>query len=218
MNRALLALGSVCWLAACASSGEQPQEFADISKVAQVDSSFGPDFKVKEIPKTGIDPKLLASHRLPPGLRFDPADCAKFVIGQDMPPKLQGNMAAVAAEGKGNRFIVIAMQTSAPVPLDDPSRNCKRVGFTGGGMRGAVEVVEAPQIAGTRTLGVHRVVQTVVDGKPRSGETYTYTSHFGDYQVIVTANPLLVPDQPVAPVDTKRARDLLVKAVADIRG
>jgi Domain of unknown function (DUF5642) len=35
--------------------------------------------------------------------------------------------------------------------------------------------------------------------------------------VIVIANPLVVPDQPVAKVDTQRARDLLVKAVAAIR-
>ena len=29
-------------------------------------------------------------------------------------------------------------------------------------MRGLIEVVDAPQIEGTRTLGVHRVLQTVV--------------------------------------------------------
>ena len=85
-------------------------------------------------------------------------------------------------------------------------------------MRGLIEVVDVPQIDGTRTLGVHRVLQTVVQGKPRSGELYNYSAHFGDYQVIVTANPLLVPGQPATPVDTKRARDLLVKSVAAIRG
>ncbi len=51
-----------------------------------------------------------------------------------------------------------------------------------------------------------------------TGELYDYTAQFGDYQVIVIANPLVVPNQPVAKVDTQRARDLLVKAVASIRG
>ena len=190
----------------------------DITKVSAINSSFGPDYKVKDIPKTGIDPEVLATHKLPEGLKFEPADCAKFVIGQEMPPGLQGNMAAVAAEGNGNRYIVIAMQTSQPVPFNDPGRNCKQVGFAGRGVRGVVEVVAAPHIDGARTLGVHRVVQTAIRGKPRTGDVYSYSAHFGDYQVIVSANPLVAPDNPVTPVDTNRARDLLVKAVADIRG
>jgi hypothetical protein len=57
-----------------------------------------------------------------------------------------------------------------------------------------------------------------VQGKPRSGELYSYTAHFGDYQVIVTANPVVVAGQPPPAVDTKRARDLLVKSVAATKG
>jgi hypothetical protein len=186
--------------------------------VAAVGSSFGPGYTVKDVPKTGIDPNLLSSHnKLPEGLKFEPADCAKFVVGQDLPAGLQGNMAAVSAEGDGNRFIVIAMQTSQPMPFNDPGRSCRQVGFAGRGVRGVVEVVDAPKIEGARTLGVHRVVQTAVRGQAVTGEVYTYSAHFGDYQVVVTANPVLVPDKSVAPVDTNRARDLLVKAVADVR-
>ena len=36
--------------------------------------------------------------------------------------------------------------------------------------------------------------------------------------VIVTANPLVLPDKPVAPVDTQRARDLLRATVAAVKG
>jgi len=36
--------------------------------------------------------------------------------------------------------------------------------------------------------------------------------------VIVTANPLVLPDTPVAPVNTQRARDLLTAAVAAVKG
>jgi hypothetical protein len=64
---------------------------------------------------------------------------------------------------------------------------------------------------------VHRVIQTVVDGKPRTGEVYNYSAHFDDYQVIVSANPLVLPGQPVVAVNTQRARDLLIAGVNAIR-
>jgi Domain of unknown function (DUF5642) len=218
MMRIAVAIGSACLLAACSSHGSSDNApSADITKISKVDSSFGPGYKVKDVPKTGIDPKILSTHKLPPGLTFDPPDCSSFVVGADMPPGLQGNMAAVAAEGAGNRFIAMAVQTSEPVPFNDPGRNCKKVAFQGARLRGLIEVVDAPHIEGTRTLGVHRVLQTVVNGKPRSGELYNYSAHFGDYQVIITANPLLEPGKPATPVDTNRARDLLVKSVAAVR-
>ncbi len=216
MMRIAVALGSVCLLAACSHPSEAPPS-ADITKIAQVKSDFGPGYKVKETAKTGIDPKVLSTHKLPPGLTFHPPECASFVVGEDMPAGLQGNMAAVAAEGEGGRFITMAVQTSQPVPFKEPGRNCKKVAFEGGRVRGLIEVVDVPQIEGAQTLGVHRVLQTVVQGKPRSGELYNYSAHFGDYQVIVTANPIVVQGQPAKPVDTKQARDLLVKSVAAIR-
>jgi hypothetical protein len=216
--RIAVAIGSACLLAACSSHGSsETAPTADITKISQVKSDFGPEFKVKDVPKTAIDPKVLSTHKLPPGLKFDPPDCSSFVVGEDMPPGLQGNRAAVAAEGDGNRFIAMAVQTSEAVPVHDPGRHCQKVGFEGGRVRGLIEVVQAPQIQGTRTLGVHRVLQTTVNGKPRSGELYNYTAHFGDYQVIITANPVPQPGKSATPIDTNRARDLLVKSVAAIR-
>jgi hypothetical protein len=217
MMRIAVALGSVGLLTACSHGSSEAPPSADITKIAKVKSDFGPGYKVKETAKTGIDPKVLTTHKLPPGLTFDPPDCASFVIGEDMPPGLQGNMAAVAAEGDGGRFIAMALQTSAPVPFQEPPRNCKKVAFQGGRVRGLIEVVDTPQIEGTHTLGVHRILQTMVQGQPRSGELYNYSAHFGDYQVIVTANPMLVQGQPPKPVDTKQARNLLVKSVAAIK-
>jgi hypothetical protein len=58
----------------------------------------------------------------------------------------------------------------------------------------------------------------VVNGKPASGELYNYVASFGSILVIVTANPLVLPNQPVAPVNTQRARDLLAAAVVAVRG
>lgn len=126
-------------------------------------------------------------------------------------------MAATSAEGAGNRFIVLAVETSEPVPLNDPGDACKQVKFLGPGIRGQVDVVEAPQIEGARTIGTHRIVQTAVGGQARTGELYNYVASFDTFMVIVTANPLVEPGKPVTPVDQKRAHDLLNSAVADVR-
>jgi len=220
MFKVALAVASVCLLAGCAggSLGGHTSANADIAKVTDVKSSFGPDFKVLDISERAIDPSMLGARKLPGGLKFDPADCAKVAAGPDMPADLQGNMAAISAEGNGNRFVVIAVETSKQLPFTDPGKDCNKVAFAGGQVRGGIEVVDAPRIDGARTLGVHRVVQAAVAGGPRIGELYDYSAQFGDYQVIVIANPLVVPDRPVAKVDTQRARDLLVKAVSAVRG
>jgi hypothetical protein len=217
MLKVALAVGSVCWLAGCASGANTSSTKADIAKVADVKSSFGPEFKVLDITERAIDPKLLSARKLPEGLSFDPANCAKVAVGPDMPPDLQGNMAAVSAEGNGNRFVVIAVETSKALPFNDPGKDCTKVAFSGAEVRGAIEVVDAPHIDGARTLGVHRVLQAVVSGAPRTGELYDYSAQFGDCEVIVIANPLVIPGQPVAAVDIQHARDLLVKAVTAVR-
>lgn len=218
--RALLSIASAGLLAACATGQSAEQDFshADISHVANIKSSFGPQFKVTSVGPTGIDPRLLGPQTLPPGMTFDPADCGKAASQAVLPPGVKGNMAATTAEGDGNRFITIAVETSQAVPVSDPAQNCQKVAFTGPGLRGLVEVVEAPQIGGVHTLGTHRVLQTTVDGKPRTGELYNYIASFGTFLVIVTANPLVVPDKPVAPVNTQQARDVLTAAVAAVKG
>ena len=126
-------------------------------------------------------------------------------------------MAALTAEGEGNRFIVIAVETSETVPVHGPPENCQKVGFAGPGMRGLIEVVDAPKIDGVATQGAHRVIQTTIGGKTRTGELYNYVARFGSLMVIVTANPLVVPNKPVTPVDTKRAGELLSAGVSAVK-
>jgi hypothetical protein len=218
--RTMLVIACSGIVAACANGQSAEQDFshADIAHVANVKSSFGPEFKTTSVGPTGIDPRLLGPQALPPGMRFDPADCGQAASQQLVPAGAKGNMAATTAEGEGNRFIAIAVETSEAVPVTDPVQNCQKVGFTGPAVRGLVEVVEAPQISGVHTAGTHRVLQTTVDGKPRTGELYNYIASFGTFVVIVTANPLVLPDKPVAPVNTQRARDLLSAAVAAVKG
>ena len=205
---------SVGVLAGC---GSDRNSGVDIARIAEVKASFGPQFSVTEVAPTGIDPKVLSGQKLPEGLIFQPPGCVQFASGQLVPAGTEGNMAALSAEGEGNRFVVIAVQTNEAVPVVEPGSDCRKVAFTGGMVSGTVESVDVPTIDGTKTIGVHRVVQTVIDGKPRTGEVYNYSAHFGDYQVIVSANPLVLPDKPVAPVNTQRARDLLIAGVNAIR-
>lgn len=215
---AVLLIAATFALTACSWHRDPEITSADIAKLADIKSSLGPEFEVKDIAKTGIDPKLLAERKLPEGLKFEPAPCEEFAVGQKMPDGIEGNMSAVTAEGQGNRFIVIALETSEPVPFREPGHGCRKVGFSGNGLRGVIEAVDAPHIKGAQTLGVHRVLQAAMRGKTRTGELYDYSAHFGKYQVIVTANPLVIPNQPVADVDIDRAKELLVAAVAAIAG
>jgi hypothetical protein len=216
--RVLLAMSCVGALAACTSTEhvEPDLSHADIANVKTVRSDIPATFHVTDIAPAGIDPHLLEAQPLP-GVKFDPADCAGFATKQVLPEGVKGNMSAIVAEGDGNRFVVIAVETSETVPENEPPSNCQKVSFDGPGLRGLVEVVDAPKIDSVHTLGAHRVIQTTVDGKTRTGELYNYVARFGSFLVIVTANPLVVPDKPVVPVDTNRAGDLLTAGVAAVK-
>lgn len=211
---------AVCAALATACSPAQSEDLsnADIGRVAELKSQFPASFTVKSVGPTGIDPQYLTAQKLPPGLTFDPADCGQAAEEQAIPAGVKGNMAATTAEGDGVRYIVITVETSEPVPVSTPDDQCRKVSFSGPGMRGLVEVVDAPQIDGVRTVGTHRVLQTTTEQGPRTGELYNYVANFGTFIVIVTANPLVVADKPVAQVDTQRARDLVAQTVELIKG
>ena len=217
--RAVLGIACVGALAACGSaeSAEPDLSHADIANIKSLRQNFPAPFKVTDVAPTAIDPRIVEPQKLPAQIKFEPADCAKFANQQVLPAGVKGNMAALTAEGEGNRFIVIAVETSEKIPVNGPPENCKKVGFTGPGMRGLIEVVDAPKIDGVETQAAHRVIQTTVGGKPRTGELYNYVARMGSILVIVTANPLVIPDKPVAPVDTKRAGELLSAGVSAVK-
>ena len=217
--RVALVVGCVGALAACgpAESAEPDMSHADIANIKSLRSDFPAPFKVTDIAPTAIDPRVLEPQKLPAQIKFEPADCGQFANQQVLPAGVKGNMAALTAEGEGNRFIAIAVETSETVPVNGPPENCQKVGFAGPGVRGLIEVVDAPKIDGVATQGARRVVQTTVGGKTRTGELYNYVARFGSLMVIVTANPLVVPNKPVVPVDTKRAGELLSAGVSAVK-
>jgi Domain of unknown function (DUF5642) len=216
--RALFGVVCAGFLAACAAGQSSSHTSAprpiDIAKVLSLKSAFGPQFRISTAGPSGIDPKILAPQKLPDGVSFDPAYCAKYAVGQALPQGLKGNMAAVSAEGEGNRFIAMAVETSERVPFDaGVADKCRHVSFGGGNVRGSVDVVDAPHIDGAQTLGTHRQLQTPVG----TGELYEYVAYLDDYLVMVAANPLVMANRPAPPVNTRRARDLLTSAVAAVR-
>ena len=217
--RAVLGIACVGVLAACGSaeSAEPDLSHADIANIKSLRQNLPAPFEVTDVAPTAIDPRIVEPQKLPAQIKFEPADCAKFANQQVLPAGVKGNMAALTAEGEGNRFIVIAVETSEKIPVNGPPENCEKVGFTGPGLRGLIEVVDAPKIDGVETQAAHRVIQTTFGGKPRTGELYNYVARMGSLLVIVTANPLVIPDKPVAPVDTKRAGELLSAGVSAVK-
>lgn len=220
LEPALVVALCVAGLTACGNDESADHDRTpDIARISEVGAEFGPQYKVTDVAPSGIDPRLFESQPVPPGLEFEPPDCAKFGSGQLVEPGLQGNMAALTAEGDGNRFIAIAVETSDPIPLNVPSDECKEVTFTGPNADGLVQNIDAPQIDDVQTVGSHRTLETRFAGQePNTGEVYTYVATFDSFLVIVTANPLVLPDQPVTPVDTERAEKLLTDTVSVVRG
>ena len=148
-------------LASCSSQASEDYSHADITRVKNLSSEFSAPYTVKSAGPAAIDPRLLGPQKLPPGVTFDPAECGETAQQQNVPADVKGNMAALTAEGDGVRYVAIALETSERVPVPTPSEQCKKVTFSGAGVRGLVEVVEASQIEGVHTVGTHRVLQTI---------------------------------------------------------
>lgn len=216
LHKASFGLLCVGLLAACSSS--KPAHPTDIKKVFTVESTFGPEFRVKGKGPSGIDPQLEGSQGLPPNVTFEPADCGKYTTGQRLPLGTQGKMAAVFAEGKGNRFVAVAFQTADELPFEAIPEQCKHVTFSGPSVNGVADAVDAPRIEGAHTLGTYRQIEAKVAEKEQSQEVYHFSAYLGRSLVVVTATPLAAPNQPSSPIDVDRARRLLTDAVAAIRG
>jgi hypothetical protein len=216
LRKALVGVMCAGWLAAC-STGQSAHP-PDITKLFDVKSTFGPEFRVTTKGPSGVDPRMVGPQKLPPGVTVDPPNCADYASGQRLPAGLQGKMAAVAAEGNGNQFISIAIQATKSVPFNAVPENCKRVTFEAGKLSGVIDAVDAPRIDGAQTVGNQRQIQAGAAGKQVSREVYNYSAYLGDLVVMVSANAVPVRDQPPAAIDVERARRLLTDSVSAIRG
>lgn len=192
----------------------------DTTKLFNVESTFGSDFKTQHKGPADIDPKILGPQKMPPGVTFEPADCGDYAASSGRPPKgIRGKMSVVSADGNCNRLVVIALQADQDIPFDAATaEKCKHVAFQAGKLTGYLDEVDAPHIDGVQTTGAHSSIEmTGPDGQQSSRESYTFTAYLGDALVEVTANPLPVRGQPLAMVDADRARQLLIDSVSALR-
>ena len=86
MRRTVLAVVSAGLVAACTSHSQVVIADPDITKILDLKGTFGPEYQVKTVAPTGIDPRAFAPQTLPPGLKFEPPDCAKFASGMAVSP------------------------------------------------------------------------------------------------------------------------------------
>lgn len=192
----------------------------DTTKLFNIESSFGSDFKTQHQGPKDIDPKILGPQKMPPGVTFDPSDCADYAASSGRPPKgIRGKMSMLSINGNGNQFVAIAMQADSDIPFDtSAAEKCKHVSFQAGKLTGYLDEVDAPQIDKAKTSGSHSEIEvTGKDGQQQSRESYTFTAYLGDAMVQVTATPTPVRGQPAAMVDADRAREILVDAVSALR-
>ena len=212
-------IGAVCagTLVACGGQTDTAAKRLDIAKVFTLKSEFGPDYQVNTDGPSAIDPKLLGSPT-PSGMTYDPADCHKSTL----PPGLTGKQATISGVGQGNIFTVVAVESPGPVPYDaTDAEKCRHVTYSGTDsgtdISGTTDIVDAPKIDGAQTVGAHQTA--TIAGMPRPTESYLYVAYLGNYVVAVNASAAsaLLPNQPVAPVDSGRAQKLLTDAVAAMR-
>jgi hypothetical protein len=223
MSIAKKRIGVVCaatlLLALGCSTDSMLNRHIDTSKIFSVKSTFSPNFKVVTTGPTGIDPRLLAPQKLPPGVTVDSPDCAKYALSQPLRPGLKGNMATLAAQGDNNRLLAVAVETAQPVAYEAVSDHCKHIALTGRSLKGEIDAIDAPHIDGAKTLGTYSVLEATVADRTHSTESYNYTAYLGNHHlVLVAANPVLVPNQSPPPLNVDRARRLLSDAVAAVRG
>ena len=196
-----------------------PPRTADITKVSEVKSSFGPEFKVPDIPKRAIDPKLLSARKLARRADLRPRRTArKFAAGPGHATGLAGQHGRGVRRGQRQpvrRHRGGDLQGAAG---QRPGKDCRRWRSRAASCAAASRSSMRRTSTVTRTLGVHRVLQTVVDGQAahrralrllRSVRRLSGDRH---RQSACGARPA------GRAVDTQRARDLLVKAVAAVRG
>ncbi|BBX11251.1 MULTISPECIES: DUF5642 family protein [Mycobacteriaceae] len=197
--------------------GQKP---IDTTKLFNVESTFGSEYKTQTKGPNDIDPKILGPQKMPPGVTFDPSDCADYAASSGRPPKgIRGKMSMVSIVGNGNQLVAIAMQADQDLPYDESAaERCKHVSFQAGKLTGYLDETDAPEIDHAKTVGSHSEIEiTGKDGQQQSRESYTFTAYLGSALVQVTANPQAVRGQPPGMVDADRARQLLADAVSALR-
>lgn len=142
----------------------------------------------------------------------DPAGCAALAAPS-------GDAAAQGISGSGPGGIVYAVVVAdhAGAPEAELLSGCADWTVSLAGTVVAVEIIDAPPIEHATTLGLAaRRVTRVEGGGEIDSAAYTFTAYLDGYRVVTAV--VVDPGSPDPPVEPSFAADLLVTAVAELRG
>ncbi len=149
-----------------------------------------------------------------PGWTADPPQCAALV---DPAGELQSAQGLSGSGPGGIVYVVVATQSGAPAP--DPALIAECGQWTMGSGRSAatVNLVDAPHIADSDTVGMATAIRAAVEsGTETDSQAHTFSAHLGEYFAFVTL--VTDPGSPDPPLSPEFAAELLVKTVSALRG
>ncbi|ORX05737.1 DUF5642 family protein [Mycolicibacillus trivialis] len=149
---------------------------------------------------------------LGPDATADPPECAALAD-----PAGARDPAARGVSGSGGGGIVYAVVAPAPEPDPALSDRCPTWRMTFARSTIDVDLIDAPHIDGVPTLGMTSRGATMVEG---GGEidslAYTFSAYLDGYRAVTAV--VVDPGSPHPQLDAGFAADLLVSAVAELRG
>ncbi|ODR10696.1 hypothetical protein BHQ15_04680 [Mycolicibacillus koreensis] len=149
---------------------------------------------------------------LGPDARTDPPVCAALID-----PPAEDPDAGTGIFGSGPGGILYAVVAAAPALDPALTEQCATFTVTFARTDVDVRVIDAPAVEGARTVGLTSQGRTLVEG---GGEidthAETYLADVDGYRVITAA--VIDPGSPAPPLPAGFAADLLVAAVAELRG
>ncbi len=149
---------------------------------------------------------------LGPDARTDPPVCAALIDPPGGVPE-----AGTGVSGSGPGGILYAVVAAAPALDPALAEDCATFTVTFARTSVDVRVIDAPPVVGARTVGLASDGRTLVEG---GGEidthAETYLADVDGYRVITAA--VTDPGSAAPPLPAGFAADLLVAAVAELRG
>jgi hypothetical protein len=218
--RLAIAVVAAVLSAACADShgplpahSSAPAHQVQPANIKRVGRDLPAGYEVASASKIAGPP---ATWGLGPGWTVDPSRCATLAD----PARGPGQTAqGISASGAGG--IVYVLITAAPAGPVAPEpallAACPHWTMTAGRAVARVRLIEAPQIDGVPTLGMLTDTRTSVEGGNEIvSRADTFAAYLDGYYAFTTA--VTDPGSPQPPLPPQAVADLLVKAVAELRG
>jgi len=149
---------------------------------------------------------------LGPEASTEPPRCAALID-----PPAANTATATGVSGSGPGGIVYAVAVAAPAIDPALPGECAAFTVTFARTRIAVRTIDAPPVAGARAVGLAGEGRTLVEGGGQiDTRAQTYLADVEGYRVITAA--VIDPGSAAPPLPAGFAADLLVAAVAELRG